>query len=136
MAKTLALLGTARSWVVHGADGLDEITVGDRTFIAEAADGQVRTFEVGPEDFGLARSALAELCCDDAETSAEIIKAVLSGGRSDAARALVLANAAALQVGGVVNDLREGVRLAEESIDGGKALEKLNQLIERTNAGN
>ena len=137
MAQTLALLGTERAWVVHGADGLDEITIADRTFIAEAADGRVRTFEVAPEDFGLSRSGLTELRCDDAATSAGIIRSVLAGGRRDAARALVLANAAAaLQVGGVVNDLRHGVRLAEESIDGGKALQKLSQLIERTNAGN
>jgi anthranilate phosphoribosyltransferase len=134
LAKTLALLGTERAWVVHGADGLDEITIADGTFIAEAENGSVRSFEVTPEEFGVSRFDLTALRCDDAVTSASIIKSVLSGERRDAAADLVLVNAAAaLLVGGLANDLREGVSLARQSIDSGAALGKLDSLIRATN---
>src|SRR5215471_5899858 len=135
MAETLLLLGTKHAWVVHGADGLDEITTADRTFVAEAENGELRTFELEPEDFGLSRSDLAPLRCEDASSSAATIKSVLSGARRDAARDLGLANAAAaLKVGGAVEDLREGMRLAAQSIDDGAALGKLEQLVRATNS--
>jgi anthranilate phosphoribosyltransferase len=135
LARTLALLGTERAWVVHGTDGLDEVTLADSTFVAETENGGVRTFEIKPEDFGLQRSALSNLRGCDAEGNAEIIRDVLNGKRKDQARALVVINAAtALYVGGVAGDLTEGVRLAEESIDKGMAAEKLNRLIDTTNA--
>ena len=91
-------------------------------------------FANGPEDFGLARCEIAELRCDDAEASASMIKSVLSGARRDAARNLVVANAAAaLKVGGVAEDLRDGAQLAEQSIDSGAAMRKLESLIAATN---
>ena len=134
MARTLALLGTERAWVVHGADGLDEITLTGRTFIAEARDGKVRTFAVTPEEFDVPRSELTALHCDDAVASASIIKSVLAGDRRDAARNLVIVNAAAaLTVGGLTDDLREGARLASQSIDSGAALTRLNELVRATN---
>src|SRR2546423_1908577 len=106
MAQTLTLLGTERAWVVHGVDGLDEITLAGRTFVAEARDGEVRTFTVTPEEFDLPRSDLTSLRCDDAFESAAIIKSILTGERRDAARNLVIVNAAAaLIVGGVTDDL-------------------------------
>ena len=135
MARALALLGTERAWVVHGNDGLDELTLADSTFVAEADRGQVRTFEITPEDFGLERSGLDNLRGCEAEGNAEIIRDVLLGKRQDEARALVVINAAAaLHVGGAAGDLLDGVRLANESIDGGRAAEKLDQLIQITNA--
>ena len=135
MAKALALLGTERTWVVHGRDGLDEITVADSTLVAEANRREVRTFEIAPEDFGLERCSLDNLRGCDAEGNAAIIRDVLTGKRRDEARSLVVINAAAaLYVGGVAAKLREAVRLAEESIDNGQAIEKLNRLIGRTNA--
>src|SRR2546421_13087940 len=70
MAQTLAALGTEHAWVVHGADGLDEITIADRTFVAETDNGEIRMFEIAPEDFGLSRGEITELRCDDAEASA------------------------------------------------------------------
>jgi len=134
MAETLLLLGTKHAWVVHGADGLDEITIANRTFVAEAENGKIRTFEIEPKDFGLSISDLASLRCEDAATSAGLIRSVLSGERRDAARNLVLANAAAaLKVGGVVEDLRAGMRLAAQSIDDGVALGKLEDLVRATN---
>jgi len=136
LARALALLGTERAWVVHGADGLDEVTLADKTFVAETENGDVRTFEIKPEDFGLERSGLENLRGCDAEGNAAIIRDVLIGLRKDEARTLVVINAAtALHVGGAASDLREAVRLAEESIDKGLAAEKLNRLIEMTNGG-
>jgi anthranilate phosphoribosyltransferase len=133
MVKTLAMLGSERAWVVHGEDGLDEITLSGLTFVAETRDGEVRMFEISPEEFDLPRAELNELHCDDALASAAIIKSVLAGERRDAARNLVVANAAAaLVVGGITEDLREGASLASESIDSGAALKKLDELTRAT----
>ncbi len=134
VASALALLGTERAWVVHGADGLDEVTIADKTFVAEAHNGEVRKFEIAPEDFGFERVALDGLSSGDAEANAGLIRAVLSGNRRDAARALVIVNAAAaLRVGGVASDLREATLLAQQSIDSGEAQQKLDQLVRATN---
>jgi anthranilate phosphoribosyltransferase len=133
LAHTLLALGTERAWVVHGRDGLDELTLADKTKVAEVAAGSVRVFEVEPEDFGLARAALELLRGGDAEANARTIREILEGSRRDAARALVVANAAAaLHVGGLAEDLREAARLAEQSIDGGAALDKLERLAQAT----
>jgi anthranilate phosphoribosyltransferase len=135
LAETLALLGTERAWVVHGEDGLDEVTISGRTFVAEAAGGTVRSFEIFPEDFGVRGEPLDGLQCLDAEASAGMIRAVLSGERRDGARSLVILNATvALIVGGREIDFREAAKLAESTIDSGAALRKLNELVEMTNA--
>ena len=129
MARTLSLLGTERAWIVHGGDGLDEVTISDKTFVAEASNGEVRSFEIEPEGFGFERGALDNLRGGDAEDNASIILSVLSGQRRDEARTLVVINAAAaLHVGGAAGDLREGARLAQQSIDSGEAHRKLEQL--------
>jgi anthranilate phosphoribosyltransferase len=134
VASALALLGTERAWVVHGADGLDEVTIADKTFVAEARHGEVRKFEISPEDFGLERVALDSMGSGDAESNAAIIRAVLAGSRKDAALALVILNAAAaLRVGGVASDLREATLLAQQSIDSGEAQKKFDQLVRATN---
>jgi anthranilate phosphoribosyltransferase len=136
LARTLAALGTERAWVVHGRDGLDEITISEKTFVAEAASGGVvRTFHIAPEDFHLERANLEELRGGDAEMNARIIRSVLAGERRDAARSLVIANAAgALYVGGAAATLLEAAELAARSIDSGAALDKLQRLAEATNA--
>ena len=135
LALTLAALGTERAWVVHGRDGLDEITISDSTLVAEADGGRVRTLEVTPEDFELPRATLEELRGGDAEQNARIIRDVLTGTRRDAARALVLANAAAaLYVGGMAEELPQAAQLAARSIDEGRAHIKLEQLIKLTNS--
>ncbi len=137
MARALALLGTERAWVVHGADGLDEVTIAGKTFVAEARDGEVRMFEIEPEAFGLEHATLDGLAGGDAEGNASIIRGVLTGKRLDQARTLVVINAAAaLHVGGSAASLRDGVRLAEESIDAGRASKKLDGLIRITNSSN
>ena len=137
LANVLALLGTERAWVVHGDDGLDEITLAGKTFVAEACAGEVRTFELEPEAFGVQRAALDGLAGGDAEENAEIIRDVLSGARRDRARALVIVNAAAaLHVGGAADDLLAAAQLAEQSIDSGAAYRMLEQLIRKTNESN
>ncbi len=133
LAQALALLGTERAWIVHGADGLDEVTISGGTFVAEAENGEVRTFEIQPEDFGLTRDILDGLSGGDAEGNAAIIQSVLSGARRDAARGLVVANAAAaLKVGGLTESLFDAARLSEKAIDSGAARTKLDQLIQKT----
>ena len=120
--------------MVHGEDGLDEITLAGKTHVAEARNAQVRTFEIGPEDFGLEARTLDHLRGGDTEANAVIVRAVLEGKRNDEARALVIMTAAAaLLLGGVVADLREGAVRSAEAIDSGAALAKLERLIEATN---
>lgn len=134
LARTLAALGTERAWVVHGLDGLDEVTLANRTMVAEARDGNVQTFEIGPEDFGLKRARLGAMRGDDPGNSAHTIREILEGKRQDEARDLVVINAAAgLVVGGLAADLNEARRQAELSIDSGAARTKLAELIKATN---
>lgn len=135
MASTLAALGTERAWVVHGEDGLDEITLAGKTTIAEARNGSVHMFEISPEDFGLTTQELDGLRGGDPDCNATIVRSVLDGSRKDQARALVVMNAAAaLVVGDVVSDLREGSQLANNVIDDGAALRKLDELARITSA--
>jgi len=135
LANVLAALGTERAWVVHGEDGLDEITIAGKTFVAEAQDGRVKMFEVAPEGFGLFRGVLDHLRGGDAKANARIIRDVLSGERRDEARALVVANAAAaLLVGGKAEALKVAAEMAEQSIDSGAAWRKLEELVSATNS--
>lgn len=135
LANTLLQLGSERAWVVHGADGLDEVTLAGETFVAEAHDGRVNRFEITPQDFGFIPSKLEKLRADDEKGSARTILDVLKGTRQDEARSLVVANAAvALFVGGMTKDLMTAARLGEKSIDSGAAWTKLQELIGATNA--
>ncbi|MEA2175788.1 MAG: anthranilate phosphoribosyltransferase [Blastocatellia bacterium] len=134
LARTLAQLGTERAWVVHGADGLDEVTIANHTFVAETDRGNVKTFLIRPENFGIKRATLDHLRGGDAAANARTILEVLTGARRDEARSLVIANAAtALLVGGFGADLREAAELAAQSIDSGAAHAKLEELIKATN---
>jgi anthranilate phosphoribosyltransferase len=135
LASVLDALGTEHAWIVHGEDGLDEITVAGKTFVAAARGGAVSSFEIEPADFGLARGSLNHLQGGDAQANAQLIRDVLLGTRRDEARAIVVVNAAAaLLVGGQAEDLKEAAQRAEESIDSGAAQEKLDQLVRATNA--
>ena len=129
MAQVLCELGTQRALVVHGSDGLDEITITGESKISEVRDGEVRTYYVAPEDFGLERAPIEEIQGGDARCNAEIIREILSGG-GETRRDVVLLNAAAgLVAGAKANSLREGIKLARTSIDSGEALSRLNRLI-------
>jgi anthranilate phosphoribosyltransferase len=138
VASTLARLGVKKGWVVHGGDGLDEITIADRTFVAAAsADLGVETFAISPEDFGLERQSLTEIKGVGPTENAQLIRSILSGekrGNVAVARDLVIVNAAAaLHVAGIAGDLRCAASLARESIDSGRAASKLDALIRETN---
>ena len=134
LAEALSMLGLRRAMVVHGQDGLDEITITTSTRVAEVRDGSVRTFEVTPEDFGLRRASLEEISGGDAPGNAAIISEILAGQRSPR-RDIVLLNAsAALVAAGKANHLAEGVPLAAASIDTGAAARKLEALVRFTNA--
>lgn len=134
MAQALAMLGTRKSWVVHGSDGLDEITLNGETFVAEVTGNKIKTFEITPEEFGLQRADLKNLKVENAAESAEIINDVLESKRRDEARNLIVINAAAaLMIGGKSKDPMHAARLAEQSIDSGSARIKLDRLVQTTN---
>ncbi|HEY6867287.1 MAG TPA: anthranilate phosphoribosyltransferase [Candidatus Eisenbacteria bacterium] len=128
VAEVLLQLGSERAWVVHGRDGLDELTVFARSHVAEVAGGAIREFEIDPATLGLAHTDRAGVAGGDAATNAARVRAVL-GGEKGAARDIVLLNtAAALVVAGVAGSLEDGVRRAAAAIDGGQATAKLAQL--------
>jgi anthranilate phosphoribosyltransferase len=129
----LAALGAAHAFVVHG-EGLDEITVTGMTHVCEVRGGGVERYAILPEDLGLARHAEAEITGGDAARNAELLRDVLEG-QPGGPRDAVLANAAAALVcAGAAVDLRDGVRVARESIDRGAAAEKLARLVAATRA--
>jgi len=129
LARALAELGTLRAYVVHGDDGLDEISNTGPSHISEVREGVVRSSTVRPEDFGLPRSSLQDLRGGDREENAEIVRHVLAA-EAGPRRDIVLMNAAAaLVVGGKAHDFKEGVAVAAESVDSGAAAAKLAGLI-------
>ena len=128
VAKSLALLGSERAWVVHGADGLDEISTTGYTKISECRDGRVSTFYLHPSDAGLPRRDVQALRGGDAARNAAIAEAILAG-ETGAPREIVLLNAgAALFVAGRVDRIRDGIALAAEAIDSGRAAAVLDDL--------
>jgi anthranilate phosphoribosyltransferase len=132
LAAALSLLGLRRALVVHGNDGLDEITISTSTRIAELRDGQVRTYEVTPEEFGLRRAPLNAIAGGDAASNAVIVRNILRGEKS-ARRDVVLLNAAAaLVASGQADSLLQALPAAAEAIDSGAALAKLEALARFT----
>jgi anthranilate phosphoribosyltransferase len=128
LAEALSMLGLHRALVVHGLDGLDEITITAPTRVAEARDGSVRTYEVAPEEFGIQRATLADISGGDATENAAIVREVLSGKKSARRDVVLLNSAAALVAAGRVDGLADGVPLAVQSIDSGAAAAKLAAL--------
>lgn len=134
IAQALAMLGTERSWVVHGSDGLDEITLSGASTIIEVVGDKLTEFELSPEDFKLQSAPISGLRAQSADDSARIIRDVLMSKRRDEARSLIVINAAAaLVVGGIAKDPVHAARLAEQAIDSGQAQNKLDRLIQTTN---
>jgi len=131
VAEVLRLLGVSRALVVYGA-GLDEITVTGETSVTELDGNRITNYTVTPEQFGFARAAPADLLGGDPEENARIVRAILAG-KKGAARDIVLMNAgAAIYVGGRAKTLAEGIRLAADSIDSGRAAGKLDALVAAT----
>jgi anthranilate phosphoribosyltransferase len=134
LAKVLAALGSERAWVVHGSDGLDEITTSGPSFIAELAGGKVKTFEVTPEDAGLKRSNPEQLRGGEAAMNAAALRAVLEG-MPGPYRDVALMNAGAtLVVAGKAKNIREGVALGAKTLDNGAANARLEKLVTVSNA--
>lgn len=133
LAKVLQKLGSEHVLVVHGADGMDEISFTGDTFVSELKNGQVTDYLLNPSQFGLARHALKDIQIQNAEESKAMILDVLNS-KQGAARDIVLMNAgAAIYVAGIAASLQAGIEKAAAVIDNGAALEKLNQLIARSN---
>ena len=134
VAKALSLLKAENAWVVHGSDGLDEVTLTGKTYVGAVKGTEVRPYMISPADFGLKAGKTDHLRVKTVKESAQIIRDVLSGKRRDEARSLVVLNAAAaLIVGGIDADPMHAARLAERSIDSGQAQNKLERLIQISN---
>jgi anthranilate phosphoribosyltransferase len=133
VAEALRELGAQKALVVHGTDGLDEITVTATTFVAEVSDGTVSEYEISPEQLGLLRHAPDGLLGGDAHLNARVLRDVLSGEDRGAARDVILLNAgAAIYVSGRAKNIEEGVRLAEDSITNGAATKALESFVRTT----
>ncbi len=133
LARVLKNLGVRSAFVVWGEDGLDEISINTRTRITELKEGKIETYYIRPEDFGMQEASLEEIRGGDREENARILKDVL-GGEKGAKRDIVLINTAAcLVAAGQARSFKEGIKIAEDSVDSGKAKEKLKSLISFTN---
>jgi anthranilate phosphoribosyltransferase len=129
LAEALSMLGLRRVLVVHGLDGLDEITITGVTRIGEAREGTVRSYEIEPEEFGLERASLQDIAGGDAAENAEIIREVLRGEKSPRRDVVILNSAAALVAAGRAEHIAEAIPLAAKSIDSGAAAAKLDALV-------
>jgi anthranilate phosphoribosyltransferase len=134
LAQVLKNLGSQSVWVVHGSDGLDEITLTGPTFVAALEKGEIRSFEVSPEDVGLKRVAGEALKGGDADANARALRSVLEGLASPYRDVALFNAAAALVVAGRAKDLKEGMALGRRSIDDGAAAERLKRLVAVSNS--
>lgn len=136
MAHVLKQLKVSRAWVVHGADGMDEISLSGETYVAELKEGAVTTFTITPEDAGLTRAPGDALRGDDAGHNAQAMREVLLGGRGAYRDAVLLNAAAGLIISGKSPDLKAGATTAAEAIDSGLAYKKLQLLIDMSHQKN
>ncbi len=133
MAKRIALalkgLGCKHGLVVHGESGMDEIAISGRTFVYEVRDGNIKSYHISPADFGLAEYNLDEIKGGTAEENAEILRKILAGERSPRREVVLMNAAAALVAGDKTEDLMQAYKMAEEEIDSGRAMAKMEQLV-------
>ncbi len=133
MAQVLCELGTRRAFVVHGSDGLDEITITGESKISEVREREVKTYYVAPEDFGLERAPIELIQGGDAVRNAQIIRDILSGHGGTKGDVVLLNAAAGLVAGAKANGLRDGIQIARTSLESGAARERLERLIDLSN---
>lgn len=134
MAQVLIGLGIKNAMIVYGNDRLDEVSISDRTSVVEVRNGTMTQYDIAPEDFGLERAPKEEIVGGTADDNAKITRGILEGKIRGAKRNIVLLNAGcALYIAGKTETIADGIRLAAEQIDSGRALEKLNELIAFTN---
>lgn len=134
LARSLRLLGSTRAWVVHGADGIDEISTTGHTKVSECRDGAVHTFFIHPSEFGIRKATLAELLGGDATANAAIVRRVLEGAPGPPRDAVVLNAGAALFVADRVESVREGIAVAAKAIDSGAARAALDTMVRASQA--
>jgi len=134
LARALMLLGSKRAWVVHGADGIDEISTTGYTKVSECRDDAVNTFYVHPADFGIPKSDPAALKGGDAHENAAIVREVLAGTRGPRRDVVVLNAGVALLVAGRVDTIKEGIAVAAAAIDSGAAQQRLQQMADSSRA--
>ncbi|RMX05053.1 anthranilate phosphoribosyltransferase [Corticibacter populi] len=132
--RALERLGASHALVVHGKDGLDEISLGSSTLVGELKDGQIREYEIHPEDFGLAMASTRTIRAESPEQSRRMLIDVLEGASGPARDIVVLNAGGALYAANRVRDIAEGIALAREAIDSGKARRKLDELVQFTQA--
>lgn len=133
MANVLKKLGSEHVMVVHGADGLDEITLTDKTYVSELKNGTVNSYTIQPEDFGFTRVNMSELQGGTPEENVQITMNILQGAKGSARNIVLLNAGAVIYVSGMVSSIAEGIQLAKESIDSGIALKVLENLKVMTN---
>ena len=133
LAEVLRQLGTKSAFVVHGEGSFDEISITGPTQVSELRDGKVTTYKVTPEDFGLTRANLSDIKGGDAAYNALIVREILAGQKGPKRNMVLLNAAAAFRAAAKAPDIKTGIGMAEESIDSGKAREKLDLLIQKTN---
>lgn len=134
LAQALGQLGCAHALVVHGEDGLDEITLCAPTRITEIHEGELRTYRISPQELGLPMCRPEDLRCGDRQEAVAILRSILSGADGPRKNVAVINAAAALYVAGLAPSLVAGIRLAEDSIRSGRAAQKLARLVERSNS--
>ncbi len=131
LAEVLERLGVERAMVVHGMEGLDEISICSETKVAELKNHSIEVYTISPEDFGFKRAKVEDILGGSPQENAELAKRILKGEEQGAKRDIVILNsAAAIYVAGKAKSIDSAINMAENSIDSGKALEKLNQLVE------
>lgn len=134
MSRVLSNIGVKRGMTVFGMDGLDEISASDKTYVCEFRDGWFKEYEIEPEDFGYKKCDKSELEGGTPEENAEITRNILNGKLRDGKRNAVCLNAgAAIYVAGKADSLAEGIKIAEETIDSGKAIERMNEIVAFSN---
>jgi len=129
LAHSLLMLGSEKAWVVHGADGIDEISTTGYTKVSECHDGAVRTFYVHPSEFGISQASLADLQGDDSVRNSEMVRGILNGERGAPRDVVLLNSGASLFVAGEVESVREGISRAGAAIDTGAATETLDKMV-------
>lgn len=134
MARAMVNLGVKNAMVVYGMDKMDEVTTTAKTYVNEIKDGEVKEYYIDPADYGIKYASKEDLIGGTGADNAEITRGVLSGKKGPQRDIVVLNSACGIYIGGKANSIAEGIKLAEEAIDSGKAMEKLEALIEKSNS--
>jgi anthranilate phosphoribosyltransferase len=134
LAYALQALGSTDIWLVHGADGMDELTTTGPSYVTALKEGKIKSFVVTPDDAGLAKASIEDIRGGDAQENAAALTAVLDGAKNPYRDIVLLNSAAGLVVAGKAGDLREGVKMAAEAIDSGEARARLDKLVDVSNS--